>query len=341
MAHYTLKSGNYLHKTLLRKQDYWQVFHILQVMVINKIKTWLIIIKNAGASFIADDAFKLSASLSYYTVFSLGPIIMIVMSLSGILFGQVAVEGKIYGQIKGLVGNDAAMQIQDIIKNIELSRHGTAGAITGFIFLFIGATGVFAEIQGSINYIWSVRAKPKKGWIRFLKNRVISFSLIIATGFILLVSLIVNAVMDVFNEKLLHYFPDTIYVFYTLNNVLIFLVIGLLFAIIFKVLPDAIIAWKDAIIGACFTSLLFLAGKFLIGYYLGRSNVGITYGAAASIIIILLWVYYSSIILYFGAEFTKIYSLRLGSGIKPSGTAVYIIKQESKEIPVSNNNDVV
>ena len=306
-------------------------------MFIKKVKQYFSIIKHAGASFIADEAFKLSASLSYYTIFSLGPMMMIIISLAGIFFGRDAVQGKIYHQIRGLVGNDAALQIQDIIRNIEVSRHGTAGAIVGFVFLLIGATGVFAEIQGSINYIWSVRAKPKKGWLKFLTNRVISFSMIIATGFILLVSLIINALMDILNDRLLHFLSGyTVYLFYTLNVLLIFVVIGILFAIIFKVLPDAEIAWKDAAIGASFTSLLFLCGKFLIGYYLGNSNVGTTYGTAASIIIILLWVYYSSIILYFGAEFTKVYSLRLGAGIKPSGTAVYIIKQESKEIPIAS-----
>jgi membrane protein len=308
-------------------------------MLIKKLKAWWLLLKRTGTSFVSDDAFKLSASLSYYTIFSLGPIIMIIISLAGTFYGREAVQGKIYGQIRGLIGDDAALQVQDIIKNIGLSQHGTTGTIIGVIFLVLGATGVFTEIQGSINYIWSVRAKPKKGWLKFLLNRVISFSLIVATGFILLVSLVVNALMDILNEKLLQSFPNsTVYLFYALNIVLIFLVIGTLFTIIFKVLPDAQIAWKDAAIGASFTAILFLGGKFLIGYYLGTSNIGITYGAAASVIVILLWVYYSSIILYFGAEFTKVYSLTMGAGIKPSSTSVYIIKQETKEIPISYNN---
>lgn len=314
-------------------------FQLIVMVKPRNIKTWFSIAKQAAVSFVSDEAFKLSASLSYYTIFSLGPMIMIIMSLAGIFFGRVAVQGKIYGQIKGLVGSDAALQIQDIIRNIELSKHGPAGTVIGFIILFIGATGVFTEIQGSINYIWSVKAKPKKGWLKYLTNRVISFSLLVATGFILLVSLIINAAMDIMSEKLLQLFPNyTVYAFYSLNIVLIFVVIGVMFTIIFKVLPDAKIAWKDAAIGASFTSFLFIAGKFLIGYYLGNSNIGITYGTAASIIVILLWVYYSSIILYYGAEFTKVYSLMLGAGIKPSQTSVYIIKQETKEIPVTGSN---
>jgi membrane protein len=247
------------------------------------------------------------------------------------------VEGKLYDQIKLLIGPAAALQVQSIIANLQHSNQTVVAAIIGIVLLILGATGVFTEIQGSINYIWSIRAKPKKGWLKFLMNRLISFSLVISCGFILLVSLIINAIMELLNEKLQLYFKSvTIVVFYILNWALIFVVITALFAIIFKVLPDATIKWRDATVGASFTALLFMLGKFLISLYIGKSNVGLTYGAAGSIIVILVWVYYSSLILYFGAEFTKIYSIRHGTGIKPISTAVFIVKHEAKEIGESH-----
>lgn len=294
------------------------------------------ILRNTINGFVDDSGPKLAASLSYYTVFAIGPLLVLIMSLAGAFFGRDAVQGRIYHQIKGLVGSDAALQVQQIIINIQQTRSTTAGTIIGSIILFIGATGVFTEMQESINYIWSVRAKPKKGWLKLLINRLISFSLIVGMSFILLVSLVVNALINLLSDQLARLLPEySVQLIYLINTAIIIVAITLLFTIIFKVLPDAIIAWKDAVIGSLFTAMLFLAGKFLIGYYLGNSRLGITYGTAASIIIILSWVYYSAIILFFGAEFTKMYALSHGAGIKPKDTAVFIIKREAKEIPTS------
>lgn len=290
----------------------------------------------AGQSFLDDQGFKLSASLSYYAVFALGPLLIIIISLAGIFFGREAVEGRIYNEINGLVGSQVAIQVQDIITNIEHSHATTAGIIIGSIVLVIGATGVFTEIQGSINFIWSVKAKPKKGWLKYLINRLISFSLILGLGFLLLISLIVNTLLTLLSDRLIKYFPNyTVSLFQLINLAILLIVITGLFTVIFKILPDAIISWKDALIGSALTAALFLFGKFLIGLYLGKSNLGITYGAAASIVLILTWVYYSSLILYFGAEFTKVYALNAGEGIRPKQTAVFIIKQEAKEIAQS------
>jgi membrane protein len=294
------------------------------------------LLKNTAGAFSDDNAFKLSASLSYYTIFALGPLLIIIISLSAIFYGKDVVEGKLFDQLSGLVGTDAALQIQSILINAQQTHATTLGAIIGFIVLFIGATGVFTEIQGSINFIWSVRAKPKKGWVKYLFNRLISFSLIIGLGFLLLVSLIVNALLTFLSDTLTRKFPHfPVGLFNLANSLIILTVITCLFAVIYKVLPDAIISWKDAWIGSIFTALLFLLGKFLIGYYLGKSNLGVTYGAAASIVILLAWVYYSSLILYFGAEFTKVYALHSGEGIRPKETAVFIIKRETKEIGTS------
>src|SRR5579863_9918695 len=290
-------------------------------------------IRQAAIDFNDDNAFKLAASLSFSVIFAIGPLLIVVISLAGIFWGQQAVEGKLYLQIKDLVGDAAAIQIQDIIKYIQQSKHSVAGAITAGAVLLIAATGVFTEIQGSINFIWAIQAKPKKGWLYLLISRLISFSLIVAFGFISMVSLVVNSLMDLLSDYLVRYFSHfTVYFFYAVNLLLILTVTVLLFMIIFRILPDAIVAWRDAFIGAIFTGVLFMAGKLLIGLYLGHSNIGLMYGAAASIMIILVWVYYSSIILYFGAEFTKAYALRHGGGIRPNDNAVFILKRESREL---------
>ncbi len=299
----------------------------------SKISVYWKSIKKAAIDFNDDNAFKLAASLSYSMIFAIGPLLIVVISLAGIFWGQEAVEGRMYDQIRSLVGNSVAMSIQDIVKNIQQSKHTTAGAIIGGIVLVIGATGVFTEIQGSINYMWSVQAKPKKGWLKLLMNRLLSFSMIVAFGFISMVSLVINSLMDVFSDYLKGYFSHlTVYVFYGINLLLTLAAVVLLFTIVFKILPDAVIRWRDALHGAIFTGLLFILGKLLIGLYLAHSNFGIMYGAAASFVLILIWVYYSSIILYFGAEFTKNHAIGYGNGVRPSENAVCILKGESKVI---------
>lgn len=290
-------------------------------------------VRQAAIDFNDDNAFKLAASLSFSVIFAIGPLLIVVISLAGIFWGQQAVEGKLYLQIKDMVGSPAAIQIQDIIKYIQQSKHSVAGAIIAGAVLLIAATGVFTEIQGSINFIWALQAKPKKGWLYLLISRLISFSLIVAFGFISMVSLLLNSLMDLLSDYLVRYFSHlTIYFFYAVNLLLILAVTVLLFMIIFRVLPDAIIGWRDAFVGAIYTALLFILGKLLIGLYLGHSNIGLMYGAAASMMVILLWVYYSSIILYFGAEFTKTHAMRNGGGIRPNDNAVFILKRELREL---------
>lgn len=300
-------------------------------------KIWHLL-KETVSEFISDNGMKLSAALSYYTIFSLPPLLIIIISLSGFFFGAEAVRGEIFGQINGLVGNDAALQIQEIIKNVKLSHASKFATTIGIIFLLIGASGVFAEIQDSINYIWGLQAKPKRGIIKFLKNRLMSFSMIGSVGFLLLVGLIVNSLMDVLSNRLAEYFPkDTVFLFYFLNILIVFIIISLLFTVIFKTLPDGRIALRDCLIGASFTAFLFMIGKFGIGAYLGRSAIASWYGATGSVILILVWVYYSAIILYFGAEFTKVYAITHGKKIVPNAYSVQILKQkieiEPKKIP--------
>lgn len=301
------------------------------------LKTWINIFKETISEFGADNVVKLSASLAYYTVFSIGPLLLVIISLTGLFFEHELVTGKLYAQISGLIGPNGADQILNIIQNMRKEQTAAKFSIIGAVVLIFGATGVFTDIQDSINYIWSIRAKPKKGWLKYLRNRLLSFSLIIGMGFLLVVSLFVNTLADVLTERLKDIFiSEAVILFKIINLAILYFIISVLFAVIYKVLPDARIRWKDAFIGAWFTGVLFLIGKFLISIYLGSSNIANTYGAAASVIIILSWVYYTAIILYFGAEYTKVYALRRGGGIEPYQTAVFIIKREAKELPNSS-----
>jgi membrane protein len=290
------------------------------------------LLKESFNGFLDDKVLKLSAALAYYTVFSIGPMIIIIIYFAGVIYGQEAVQGNVFDEIKGLVGAEAAIQIEELIKNAALSSKGNFAAVIGFITLLIGATGVFAEIQDSINDIWGVKPKPKKGWLKMLVNRMLSFSVVISLGFILLVSLILTGLIETLMGRLQARFPNvTVVVVYIVNLLITFTVISSLFAIIFKVLPDAIIKWKDVLIGAMVTAVLFMFGKFAITFYIGSSDVGSTYGAAGSLVVLLLWVYYSSLILYFGAEFTKAYAAGYGSHIRPSHYAVWVKHVEVEE----------
>jgi membrane protein len=285
------------------------------------------VLKDTLSEFIDDNAIKLSASLSYYTIFSLPPLLMVIIATCGLFFGKEAVRGEIFGQINTIVGNEAALQIQEIIKNVRIKNDNTFVATIGVITLLVGATGVFGEIQSSINYIWGLKAKPERGFIKFLKNRLTSFSMIGVIGFLLLAGLVVNSLMDVLNHRLVLHFPHlTLYLIYIMNLLFVFVITTILFSVIFKTLPDGKVALKDTIVGASSTALLFMLGKFFIGLYLNNSPVTSTYGAAGSVILILIWVYYSAIILYLGAEFTKVYARTYGKKIIANDYAVKISK---------------
>ncbi|MBX3252983.1 MAG: YihY/virulence factor BrkB family protein [Chitinophagaceae bacterium] len=294
------------------------------------------ILRQSVIDFIDDRVLKLSAALAYYTIFSLPGLLIIVIWVSDIFYGQAAIEGTIYGQISELVGRGAALQIQETIRNATLSYQSGFAAVVGITTLIIGATSIFGEIQDSINLIWRLKAKPKKGWLKLIINRLLSFSIIITLGFILLVSLIINTLMDAFINRLTAAFPETqVFIAYAFNIVLTFGVTSFLFGLIFKVLPDAKVEWKHVRMGAFTTALLFMAGRFAIGYYLGQSRFSSAYGAAGSVIIILLWVYYSAAILYFGAIFTRVYAIHKGSHIYPNNYAVWI-----KEVEVESEKSL-
>jgi membrane protein len=291
------------------------------------------IMKDTVNGFIDENCMKLSASLAYYTVFSLGPMLVLLISLAGIFLGQDAIEGKIFYEIKGLIGSKAALQVQEMIKNLQLSGKSTTALVISIITLAVGATSVFSDIQNSINMVWHVKAKPKRGWVKLIKDRLLSSSLIISLGFLLVVSLIVNGIIIALTDRLKIYFPDITVLLLNLINLLIsFIIISFLFAIIFKVLPDVKIKWKDVRAGAIFTTIFFIIGRFLIGFYLETSGTESAYGAAGSIILILLWVYYTAAILYFGAIFTRVYAAYRGSAIEPADFAVHVEEKETEKI---------
>lgn len=287
---------------------------------------------------------KISGSLAYYTVFSMGPLLVVIISLCGIFMKKEAAQGKVFEQLKGFLGSETALQLQEIIKSAGLGDKGTIAFIIGLITLLLGATTVFGDIQDSINTIWGIKPKPKRGWLKMLQNRFLSFSVIVSLGFLLLVSLGVTAVLDGFSNRLQDRFADvSVVLFYILNTVITLGVVSAIFAVIFKVLPDANIKWRDVAAGALVTGVLFLIGKLGISLYISKSDVGSTYGAAGSLVVLLLWTYYSSIILYFGAEFTKSYAVAYGSEILPNHYAVTIkeieVEQGSKSVQDTHAED--
>ncbi|HEY9195804.1 MAG TPA: YihY/virulence factor BrkB family protein, partial [Mucilaginibacter sp.] len=269
--------------------------------------------------FSSDNGLKLSASLAYYTVFSIAPLLILIISLADIFFKHDAATNSLYPQIAKYVGVDAAMQIQGALKHLALSGKSGIAVIIGTITLLLGASSIFIEIQDSLNIIWRVKAKPKRGWVQLLRNRFISFSLIISLGFLLMASLLINFIIDALGTRLERILPAiTKLILNGVNLVVTLVVITTLFGIIFKFLPDVKIKWRDVRSGAFFTALLFMLGQYLISLYIQYTAQGSAYGAAGSIIVILVWIYYTSAILYIGAEFTQVYAEASGSHIEPA-----------------------
>jgi membrane protein len=302
------------------------------------------VLKKAGHAFLKDKVPKISASLAYYTVFSIGPMLLVIIFLSNLFWGQQAIEGMIVDQLKGFIGQSAASQVQEIIKNASVDTNSSLAAVVGFITLFIGATTVFTEIQDSVNMIWNLRLKSSTGWWKLLLSRIISFSIVVALGFLLLVSLVINGLLEGFMKQLKEAFPDAaVVLIYGINLLITLVVTTTLFALIFKVLPDAHIRWKDVLVGALFTAILFMLARFGITLYIGKSDIGSTYGAAGSLVVLLLWIYFSSMILYFGAEFTKYFAIKFGSEIKPNAftTVIKNVQVESENKSVQQNEEEI
>jgi membrane protein len=281
-------------------------------------KIWQFI-KEVFDKWLDDKAPKLGAALSFYTIFSLAPLLVIAISVAGFIFGPDAARGELVGQIKDLVGQEGAEVVQTALKNTSDQGSGIIAVIISLITLFIGSTVVFVELQESLNIIWRIKPKPERGMIKgLLKDRVQSFALVVATGFLLLVSLLVSTILSIISNYVSETFVEIPLYLLDIGNLVISLgVIFLLFGMIYKVLPDVHIKWKDVWVGALVTSVLFVLGKYLIGIYLGTSSLSSAYGAAGSLVVLLLWIYYSAQILFLGAEFTYAYTNRFGSGVRP------------------------
>jgi membrane protein len=281
---------------------------------VSRVAAFAGLIKAAAVDWVNDYAQSMGAALAFYTMFSIAPLLLIVIAIAGMVFGEEAARGEIYGQLQGMLGSKGAAAVQGLLESAGKPAQSMMATGFGVVLLIVGATTVFAELQDAFDRIW--RAPPKPGssslW-RMLRGRVLSFGIILGFGFLLMVSLVFSAAMTALSKRWGPAFGDWARIAQAVDIGLGVVLSTLVFAVIFKTMPRVYVAWKDVWIGAIITSLLFVAGKFLIGAYLGRSGVFSLFGAAASLVLVLLWVYYSAQIFLFGVEFTRVYSLRFGS----------------------------
>lgn len=270
----------------------------------------------AANAYLEDRAMTMGAAIAYYTVFSLAPVLILVIAVAGLAFGHEAAEGAIVDELGGLLGRDGARALQAMIRGAADRGSGIAATVVGLVTLAVAATSVFAELQGSLNVIWKAAPSPRSAVWDIVRVRLLSLSLIVALGFLLLVFLVVSAALTAFAGYLERVFPGLDVLMRLINMAVSFAVTAALFAMVYKMLPDTRIAWGDVWIGAAVTALLFTVGKLLIGLYIGSSNVASTYGAAGALVVILIWVYYSAQIFLFGAEFAKVYAERYGTRVR-------------------------
>lgn len=276
-------------------------------------------------------ALRLGAALAFYTIFAIAPLFVIVLAIAGFWFGEEAARHQLFDQLNGLVGPQGGEAIQAVVASANKPKAGTWATVVAVFTLFIGATGVFVQLQDALNTIWQVRRQPGRGLWFFIKDRLLSFAMVLAVGFLLLVSLVVSAGLAALGKFMSGLLPAQELVWQILNFLISLGLIGLLFALIFKVLPDVKIAWREVWMGALLAAILFNVGKFALGLYLGRSSVASAYGAAGSLVIILLWVYYSSQTLFLGAEFTRVYAKQFGRPFRPTPGAEFVTVKEVKD----------
>jgi membrane protein len=275
------------------------------------------LLRETYAEWSEDEAVRLAAALAYYTIFSIAPLLVVAIGLAGLVFGREAVQGHIVGQIAGLVGADGARAIEELIENASKPSAGALAAVVGFLALLFGASGVVGELKAALNRIWDVPTGSAGFW-SVIRQRLASFAAVLGIGFVLLVSLAISAALTAAGAYFENVLPGADSVWLVVNYAVALAVETALFALMFKLLPDDVkIAWSDVWIGAAITALLFESGKMLVGLYLGSAGIGSAYGAAGSLIVVLVWVYYSAQILFFGAEFTQVYARRYGSAPAP------------------------
>lgn len=279
-------------------------------------------LKRVVLQWLDDQPFQLAASLSYYALFSLAPLLTIAIAVAGLVFSREAAQNEIVQALQGLIGPESARAVQALIENAsKRPGNGVLSALLGLLLLLLGAGGVVGQLQNALNTIWGVTPKSGQAFWAFIRQRILSLAMVLAIGFLLLVSLVISALLAALTQLLGALVGGAALAAHFLDVLLSFALVALLFAMIYKFLPDVRIRWKDVWIGAALTSLLFAVGKSAIGLYLGTSGVASSYGAAGSVVTILLWVYYSSLILFLGAEFTQVYASRYGSGVVPTAAA--------------------
>lgn len=283
--------------------------------------TWWEVLKMTYHDWTEDRAPRLGAALAYYTVFSLAPLLLIVISIAGLVFDPAEVQTAIDHQLEGLLGAEGKEGVSAMVAGAQNKDSGIVATVLGVVALLFGATGVFAQLKDSLNTIWEVEAKPGQGIWQYVRDRFLSFAMVLTIGFLLLVMLVVSAGLAVLLAFFNHLIPLPEWSAYLIDAVVSFGAVTMLFAMMFKYLPDVKIAWGDVWLGAAFTALLFTVGKYALGLYLGQAGFGSTYGAAGAVVIILLWAYYSSQILFFGAEFTQVYARSFGGRILPAENA--------------------
>jgi len=287
-------------------------------------KQVLRLLKEAFQAWNRDRASRLAAALAYYTIFSIAPLLILVIAIAGLFFDQAAVREQIMGQLQALVGSNGAAFLQDVLENANRPGQTSSwiASLISIILLLIGATGVLTQLQIALNTVWNVEARPEQGLQNIIRKRLLSLGMILGIGFIILVSLVLSSVVAGFSDYFQSLAPGLDALIQVLNFLVSFGVTTLLFALIFKFMPDAIVSWGDVWFGAIATAILFSLGKFIIGLYLGNSGLGSAYGAAGSVVIFLFWVFYSAQILFFGAELTQVFAHRFGSQIRPNKYAI-------------------
>ncbi|RYZ10306.1 MAG: YihY/virulence factor BrkB family protein [Myxococcales bacterium] len=285
-------------------------------------RTLVTIVKQTVSDWLDDDASRLAASLAFYTLLSMAPLVIIAVAVAGVVLGPEAARGQIADELSRVVGRDAARGIQAVVASAQSQKSGTIGTIIGVVTLFVGASGVFGELQYALNAVWEVRAKSGRGILGEVKDRFFSFTMVLGVAFLLLVSLLLSALLSAFGHSFAPLLPGGELVWQVCNFVFSLALITGLFALIFKYVPDVEIAWRDVWAGAAVTALLFTIGKSLLGIYLGKASIGSSYGAAGSLVVLVVWVYYSAQILFLGAEFTQVQAKLRGRSIRPSRKAV-------------------
>lgn len=276
-------------------------------------RRYFALFKQTFTEFGQDKVPRLGAALAYYTIFSMAPLLLIAIAITGLVFGKEAAQGQIFGQLRGVLGPQSAEMVQSMVANAAKPKTGTIATILGVFTLILGASGVFGQLKDALNTIWDVEPKKNAGILGMLKDRFLSAAMVFGIGFLLLVSLILDSVIAAFGKYAGQHLPGGEAIWQVLEQVISLGVVTVLFAALFRFLPDLKIRWHDVWFGAGLTSVLFVIGKFALGIYFGKSAVGSSYGAAGSLVLVLLWVYYSAQILLFGAEFTQVYARTHGS----------------------------